>query len=93
MSVFDIDNEIIIDEKMLLEMDFERVTKNTWHLNTSISGYNDYRWWFLPVIITYDIKRKMFRRDKKRYFIKDKLDFEIVFKSITEDTNYRRYKL
>lgn len=90
MGIFDIEDPIIINHEGLKKIGFERITKNTWQLNTSMSGNNHTKWWFLPVTITYDIKRKMFRRDKKRYFVKDRGDFEIVFTSITADTNYDR---
>lgn len=88
MGVFDIEDPIIINHEDLEGMGFERLTKNTWQLNTTLHGSNHTRWWVLPVTITYDTKRKMFRRDKKRYFVKDRGDFEMVFTSIVADTNY-----
>ena len=88
MGVFDIEDPIIINREDLEEMGFERLTKNTWQLNTTLYGSNHTRWWALPVTITYDTKRKMFRRDKKRYFVKDRGDFEMVFTGIVADTNY-----
>ena len=90
MGIFDIEDPIIINYEDLKKMGFERITKNTWQLNVSMLGNNHTKWWLLPVTITYDIKRKMFRRDKKRYFVKDRGDFEIVFTSITTDTDYDR---
>ena len=90
MGIFDVEDPIIINYEDLKKMGFERITKNTWQLNVSMLGNNHTKWWFLPVTITYDIKRKMFRRDKKRYFVKDRGDFEIVFTSITVDTDYDR---
>lgn len=88
MGIFDVEDPIIINHEDLEEMGFERITKNTWQLSTTLHGSNHTRWWVLPVTITYDTKRKMFRRDKKRYFVKDRGDFEMVFTSIVADTNY-----
>jgi hypothetical protein len=88
MGVFDIEDDIVLTSDQLIDMGFERLTKNTWQLNTTLHGSNHTRWWVLPVTITYDTKRKMFRRDKKRYFVKDRGDFEMVFTSIVADTNY-----
>ena len=90
MGIFDIEDPIIINYEDLKKMGFERITKNTWQLNVSMLGNNHTKWWLLPVTITYDIKRKMFRRDKKRYFVKDRGDFEIAFTSITADTDYEK---
>ena len=90
MGVFDIEDDIVLTSDQLIDMGFERLTKNTWQLNTTLHGSNHTRWWVLPVTITYDTKRKMFRRDKKRYFVKDRGDFEMVFTSIVADTNYIR---
>ena len=90
MGIFDIEDPIIINPKDLEEMGFVRITKNTWQLSTISYGSYQTKWWAIPVTITYDIKRKMFRRDKKRYFVKDRGDFEIVFTSITADTDYDR---
>ena len=90
MGIFDIEDPIIINPKDLEEMGFVRITKNTWQLSTISYGSYQTKWWAIPVTITYDIKRKMFRRDKKRYFVKDRGDFEIVFTSITADTAYDR---
>ena len=90
MGIFDIEDPIIINPKDLEEMGFERITKNTWQLSTISYGSYQTKWWTIPITITYDIKRKMFRRDKRRYFVKDRGDFEIVFTSITADTDYDR---
>ena len=90
MGIFDVEDPIIINHEDLKKMGFERITKNTWQLNVSMIGNNHTKWWFLPVTITYDIKRKMFRRDKKRYFVKDRGDFEMIFTSIVADTDYDR---
>ena len=32
----------------------------------------------------------MFRKDRKRFFIKDMMDFNVVFEKLIEDTNYIR---
>jgi hypothetical protein len=88
MGVFDIEDNVVLTPKQLIGMGFERLTKNTWELHTTQSGANNMKWWSMPVTITYDTKRKMFRRDKKRYFVKDRGDFEMVFTSIVADTNY-----
>lgn len=88
MGIFDIEDPIIINPKDLEEMGFVRITKNTWQLSTISCGSYQTKWWAIPVTITYDIKRKMFQRNKKRYFVKDRGDFEMVFTSIVADTNY-----
>lgn len=90
MGIFDVEDPIIINNDDLVEMGFKKVTKNTWELLTTSYGSNSKKFWFLPVTITYDIKRKMFRRDKKRYFVKDRGDFEMIFTSIVADTDYDR---
>ena len=90
MGIFDVEDPIIINHDDLKKMGFERITKNTWQLSTTSFGSYQTKWWAIPVTITYDIKRKMFRRDKKRYFVKDRGDFEIVFTSIVADTDYDR---
>lgn len=90
MGVFDIEDNVVLTPEQLISMGFERLTKNTWELHTSLSGANNTRWWSIPVTITYDIKRKMFRKDRKRFFIKDMMDFNVVFEKLIEDTNYIR---
>ena len=90
MGVFDIEDNVVLTPDQLIGMGVERLTKNTWQLSTTLHGSNHTRWWVLPVTITYDTKRKMFRRDKKRYFVKDRGDFEMVFTSIVADTNYNK---
>ena len=90
MGVFDIEDNVVLTSDQLIDMGFERLTKNTWELHTTQSGVNNTRWWSVPVIITYDIKRRMFRKDRKRFFIKDMMDFNVVFKKLIEDTNYIR---
>lgn len=90
MGIFDVEDPIVINNNDLVEMGFERVTKNTWQLSTTLCGHHQTSWWAIPVTITYDIKRKMFRRDKKRYFVKDRGDFEMIFTSIVADTDYDR---
>ena len=90
MGIFDIEDPIIINPKDLEEMGFEKITKNTWQLSTTLCGRCQTSWWVIPVTITYDIKRKMFRRDKKRYFVRDRGDFEMIFTSIVADTDYDR---
>lgn len=90
MGVFDIEDNVVLTPDQLIEMRFERLTKNTWVLHTTQSGANNARWWSIPVTITYDIKRRMFRKDGKRFFIKDIMDFNVVFEKLIEDTNYSR---
>lgn len=94
MGIFDIEDNIVLTSDQLIDMGFERLTKNTWVLHTTQSDANNTRWWTIPVTITYDIKRRMFRKDRKRFFIKDMMDFNIVFEKLIEDTNYiGRYKI
>ena len=90
MGVFDIEDNVVLTSDQLISMGFERLTKNTWGLHTTQSGANNSRWWSIPVTITYDIKRRMFRKDRKRFFIKDIIDFNVVFEKLIEDTNYTR---
>ena len=90
MGIFDIEDNVVLTPDQLIDMGFERLTKNTWELRTTQSGANNTRWWSTPVTITYDIKRRMFRKDRKRFFIKDMMDFNVVFEKLVEDTNYRR---
>ena len=90
MGVFDIEDNVVLTPDQLIGMGFERLTKNTWVLHTTQSGANNTRWWSIPVAITYDIKRRMFRKDRKRFFIKDIMDFNVVFEKLIEDTNYIR---
>ena len=90
MGVFDIEDNVVLTPDQLIEMRFEKLTKNTWVLHTTQSGANKARWWSIPVTITYDIKRRMFRKDGKRFFIKDMMDFNVVFEKLIEDTNYIR---
>ena len=90
MGVFDIEDNVVLTSDQLIDMGFERLTKNTWELRTTQSGANNTRWWSIPVIITYDIKRRMFRKDHKRFFIKDAMDFNVVFEKLIDDTNYIR---
>ena len=90
MGVFDIEDNVVLTSDQLIDMGFERLTKNTWELHTTQSGANNTRWWSTPVTITYDIKRRMFRKDRKRFFIKDMMDFNVVFEKLIEDTNYIR---
>lgn len=90
MGVFDIEDNVVLTPDQLIGMGFERLTKNTWVLHTTQSGANNARWWSIPVAITYDIKRRMFRKDRKRFFIKDMMDFNVVFEKLIEDTNYIR---
>lgn len=91
MGVFDTDKPvtgIYIESK-----GFERITKNTWRLHTSKRGADYSKWWRLPVIIDYDIKRKMFRIDfKQKYFIEDRMEFDLVFDQIVKDTDYEQYR-
>lgn len=94
MGVFDIEDNVVLTPDQLIGMGFERLTKNTWELHTTQSGANCARWWSKPVTITYDVKRRMFRKDRKRFFIKDMMDFNVVFEKLVEDTNYiRRRKI
>ena len=65
MGVFDIEDNVVLTSDQLIGMGFERLTKNTWILHTTQSGVNNTRWWSIPVAITYDIKRRMFRKDGK----------------------------
>ena len=90
MGVFDIEDNVVLTSDQLIGMGFERLTKNTWVLHTTQSGANNTRWWSIPVAITYDIKRRMFRKDRKRFFIKDIMDFNVVFEKLIDDTNYIR---
>lgn len=90
MGAFDIEDNVVLTSDQLIDMGFERLTKNTWELRTTQSGANNSRWWSIPVTITYDIKRRMFRKDRKKFFIKDMMDFNVVFKKLIEDTNYIR---
>lgn len=90
MGVFDIEDNVVLTSDQLIGMGFERLTKNTWILHTTQSGVNNTRWWSIPVAITYDIKRRMFRKDGKRFFIKDMMDFNVVFEKLIEETNYIR---
>ena len=89
MGVFDIEDNVVLTSDQLIDMGFERLTKNTWELHTTQSGASNTKWWSIPVTITYDIKRRMFRKDRKRFFIKDMMDFNVVFEKLIEDTNYR----
>lgn len=93
MGVFDIEDNVVLTPDQLIGMGFERLTKNTWVLHTTQSGANNTRWWSIPVAITYDIKRRMFRKDRKRFFIKDIMDFNVVFEKLVEDTNYIRRRI
>lgn len=89
MGVFDIEENVVLTSDQLISMGFKRLTKNTWELRTTQSGANSTKWWSIPVTITYDIKRRMFRKDRKRFFIEDMMDFNVVFEKLIEDTNYR----
>ena len=90
MGIFDIESGV--NGIFLEKIGFERITKNTWRLNTSSRGANDTRWWSLPVTIDYDVKRKMFRKDfKQRYFVEDHMDFDIMFKRLISGTMYEYY--
>lgn len=92
MGIFDIENTVSYE--YLESKGFEKITKNTWRLQTSKSGHNQCRWWRLPVTIDYDIKRKMFRVDfKQKYFADNYWEFNIIFNQIIKDTDYNRYRL
>ena len=40
MGVFDIEDNVVLTPDQLIDMGFERLTKNTWELHTTKSGAN-----------------------------------------------------
>lgn len=81
MGVFNIDDNVSVEH--LKRLKFNQITKNTWRYDWVDRGASSKNWWYSPKSLTYDIKRKMFRCNKKRYFVNDFSDFNIIFENLT----------
>lgn len=83
MGIFNV-NDFSITYESLQNRGFEQITKNTWIYRWNDRGHDTYRWWFIPRELTYDTVRKMFRFEKKKYFIQSDLEFDIIFNEIVK---------